>query len=284
MFWANLTNCLLILRIDLKIKQSLRFRLSLAPECLAEVKRRRETLSNARAAREAQMLHAPGQHALPLPGANVTYLVVVEMDKFHPNGQVISRDRRRFLVNEFLAGDGTISADLQALCVNPALPLTPLVGVAMALSDSKSSVIEATAPAGQIFSFLPLPIEERSASGLPVHVNGCFAISQNRRHLKWPSAGQTVDGTDPSLLWNLCLLRDVVPLSYVALVLAATRRPGVGARRVHGALPNLMAVDEKWRCVLEPFYARLFELPVFHSLLGGWRRCGGFMFYRRLVN
>ena len=44
-------------------------------------------------------------------------------------------------------------------------------------------------PSGHVFCFLPLPLEQKSSTGLPVHINGYFSISQNRRHLKWPTAG-----------------------------------------------------------------------------------------------
>ena len=44
-------------------------------------------------------------------------------------------------------------------------------------------------PGGHVFCFLPLSLEQKSSTGLPVHVNGYFSISQNRRHLKWPTAG-----------------------------------------------------------------------------------------------
>ena len=129
-------------------------------------------------------------------------------------------------------------------------------------------------PVGQVFCFLPLPKEERSASGLPVHVNGSFAVSQNRRHLKWPSVGQTVDG-DPALLWNRCLLQEVLPLSYVDLILTATQCPDiVTPQKALAAVPNLVAVDEKWQVMLEPFFSRLFELlSVLHA--PGWGRVEG---------
>ena len=57
-------------------------------------------------------------------------------------------------------------------------------------------------------------------TGLPVHVNGFFALSQNRRHIKTPTADQEDQGkmTDKSLLWNCCLLEEAVPKAYASMI------------------------------------------------------------------
>ena len=53
-------------------------------------------------------------------------------------------------------------------------------------------------------------------SGLPVHINGFFAVSSNRHQLKWPSikhtdgrSGEKVGVTDKACLWNELLLEEV---------------------------------------------------------------------------
>jgi sacsin len=61
---------------------------------------------------------------------------------------------------------------------------------------------------GNAFCFLPLPIE----TGLPVHVNGHFALDQNRSHLF---------GTykeDVRYIWNKCLLEQVAAYSYASCI------------------------------------------------------------------
>ncbi|CAL4219006.1 unnamed protein product, partial [Meganyctiphanes norvegica] len=56
----------------------------------------------------------------------------------------------------------------------------PLVGVAAPLDDQNKT--------GQLFCFLPLPLDQENNAGLPVFVNGYFVLNQNRRHVLWKSA------------------------------------------------------------------------------------------------
>ncbi|XP_074662511.1 sacsin-like [Tubulanus polymorphus] len=120
-------------------------------------------------------------------------------------------------------------------------------------------------PDGHVFVFLPLPMEGKSLSGLPVHVNGYFAISQNRRHLKWPSDEQLVKASSSKdtndLEWNNQILSELLPKAYM------------NALKVHGSkgnickyLPNPDDVDEKWKTlILEPFFSKLLHLELFHT-------------------
>ena len=75
-----------------------------------------------------------------------------------------------------------------------------------------------------MFCFLPLPLEQKSATGLPVHVNGYFSISQNRRHLKWPTAGHRVQSDkvklDVWLLWHK-FQRAYVIMNYLSSLASA---------------------------------------------------------------
>ena len=108
---------------------------------------------------------------------------------------------------------------------------------------------------------------------LPAHINGYFAVSQNRRHLRWPSTGQTIS-SDKILQWNQCLLSQLVPECYVALVTLAFRSSQSSTRLsvqdVYAAVPDLERVDEKWSIVLRPFFVQLFEQnAVFHTVLDG---------------
>lgn len=65
-----------------------------------------------------------------------------------------------------------------------------------------------SAPFGSLFSFMPLPIH----LGLPVHVNGCFAVTSSRKHLCQPNED---DRFDPRPAWNRSLLHDAVSKAYV---------------------------------------------------------------------
>ena len=127
-------------------------------------------------------------------------------------------------------------------------------------------------PRGHVFCFLPLPLQERSITGFHAHVNGYFAVAQNRRHLKWPAADQdlkTVD--DKDILWNQFLLTDVISKVMVELVLYGIQE-GVDPEVVYSLIPNESLVQPEWKPVLKTFYELLFTKAVFHSAVsdGMW--------------
>ena len=125
-----------------------------------------------------------------------------------------------FLVTNYFCG-GEMSSEFKELATDESLSYLPLVGVAMELSASCKE------QSGHVFCFLPLPVQKTSLTGLPVHVNGFFALSQNRRYIKSPNAEQEDQEktgrrlTDKSLLWNKCLLEEAIPRAYAAMVLEA---------------------------------------------------------------
>ncbi|KAI0214724.1 Sacsin, partial [Lamellibrachia satsuma] len=64
---------------------------------------------------------------------------------------------------------------------------------------------------GQVFNFLPLPVR----SGLPVHINGMFAVHSNRRRL----VETTADDTGSNLrAWNDALLEGGVVTAYTQML------------------------------------------------------------------
>ena len=111
-----------------------------------------------------------------------------------------------------------MSAQFQRLLTDKDLSYLPSVGVAMATPPRED--LPTPAVAGHVFCALPLPVQKKSMTGLPVHVNGFFALSQNRRHIKTPNADQDSQGrlTDKSLLWNCCLMEEAVPKAYVTMM------------------------------------------------------------------
>ena len=68
--------------------------------------------------------------------------------------------------------------------------------------------------AGEAFLGLPLGVE----TGFPVHVNGCFAVTTNRRNL-WEDTGGGYSSQKPiEVLWNQYLLEDAASKAYVQLL------------------------------------------------------------------
>lgn len=197
----------------------------------------------------------------------VTYPVTIENVKF-TEGSVSERIQHSFLVTDYYAG-GKVSTKLEELTKEESLSYLPWVGVALPLPSNQDVNAE---PSGHLFCFLPLPLEKKSLTGLPVHVNGFFALSQNRRHLKWPSAdqGESTPLTDKALLWNMCLLEDVVPKAYAELV----KQAGVqfmGTSNLHSeqdvyrAWPDVSQVDTKWRKMVEFFLEEIFIENVLYT-------------------
>lgn len=260
---------------------------------------------NVRAARHEFLAKLSPTSWLNKP-AEVVYPLQVETLKYQ-NDAVVEKKVYTWLISEYFAGGERVSPELKALCLDKNLSNIPLVGVAFPLeltsplTKKRKSVDEVDIPLpsglpnkiakkhktesgvkekgddmefepeGQVFCFLPLPIEEKSSTGLPVHVNGYFSISQNRRHLKWPSQGQDFRN-DKEILWNQCLLRELIPKAYVNLTLKTVELCKEGKHSITPehmllVLPDMMQVEmrERWRVILEPFYTAIFHYRVFYS-------------------
>ncbi|XP_075999316.1 sacsin isoform X1 [Genypterus blacodes] len=86
------------------------------------------------------------------------------------------------------------------------LGLVPCGGVAVLLSEEENrkwTVKTNVNPIGEVFCYLPLRIK----TGLPVHINGCFAVTSNRKEV-WK--------TDTKGHWNSVFMRHVIVQAYLA--------------------------------------------------------------------
>ncbi|XP_063260788.1 sacsin-like [Prinia subflava] len=79
---------------------------------------------------------------------------------------------------------------------------------------------------GRLCCFLPLPATDEMATGLPVHASAPFALSDDRRHLRWPQEGEK---GEEDAHWNALLLLDLLPRVYSHLATVAVALPGAGA-------------------------------------------------------
>ena len=197
-----------------------------------------------------------------------TYKLSVETTSYH-DGKIDKTENYQFLISEYFAG-GDVSLQLRELTREQSFGY-PLVGVAKELDVNKNSSF------GQVFCFLPLPVEEKSVTDLPVHVNGCFAVSQNRRHLKWPTGGQEIkaERSDNSLIWNKCLLEELLPKAYFNLIrdaIVMNQMNDLHQDHIINSLPNRSVVNEKWCGIIEPLFKALFDIPMFYtkSCNGKW--------------
>ncbi|XP_035250649.1 LOW QUALITY PROTEIN: sacsin-like [Anguilla anguilla] len=94
------------------------------------------------------------------------------------------------------------------------LSFRPQVDLAFPL-DQERSLTD-----GRLSCFLPLPNNEPNCTGLPVHVNACFGLTDNRRHIKWQEEDQKFD---EAAVWNELLIKELLPRAYQMIILDAVR-------------------------------------------------------------
>ncbi|KAK3578917.1 hypothetical protein CHS0354_035542 [Potamilus streckersoni] len=163
---------------------------------------------------------------------------------------------------------GSMSEELRALIQDDSLGYMPLVGVAAPMGQNCAEF------KGHVYCFLPLPQKTQSITGLPVHVNGYFALSQNRRHIKWPSAEQDMMHLhrDKSLLWNEKLLKEVLPEAYEILLIEMINHavkkgnPDDVVQCVYATIPRVDKVVDEWKAILPNLFGRIISRPTLMSV------------------
>ena len=207
LFMQHLESIELYAREELQSEPRRMFQVRISEESLPLVREKRK---------EFQEAISSGQ-LLP-HSVHVTYPITIETVQYH-QGVEAGKYSHSYLVTNYVCG-GDLSSEFQALVVDPSLSYLPKVGVAMALPSSpQDSVPEIQ---GHVFCVLPLPVQKTSLTGLPVHVNGFFALTQNRGQIKFPTAEQEGQPlTDKSLKWNQCLLQEAIPRAYATMILEA---------------------------------------------------------------
>jgi sacsin len=114
---------------------------------------------------------------------------------------------------------------------------------------------------GKAFCFLPLPTETQ----LPVHVNGYFELSSNRRDI-WFGEDMAGDGRQKSE-WNHLLLADVVARSYSLLLMEAAKILGPGSN-FYSLWPTALP-PKPWSAVVRALYHLLKDMRVLWSEVQG---------------
>ena len=198
-----------------------------------------------------------------------------------------NKSTTRWFISHYFAGQGEAKFNK---CSSNTRYL-PAVGVALQIPPSAGEHLN-TEPKGHIFCFLPLPLEKKSPTGLHFHVHGCFAVDQNRRHIKWPSADQK-QLTDTALLWNQFLVNAVLPKAVLRLTVylvnnisdgmpsfvvdlkdflttSNTKNPEYLPQLVYSLLPNKETVTFQWQGMIERFYENIWNQKICYTqVLGG---------------
>ena len=115
---------------------------------------------------------------------------------------------------------------------------------------------EAIAPcSGHVFCFLPLP----DNTALPVHIHGYFAVTDNRRSIKWPAH----DEKGKEAQWNRELLRIMVAPSYALLL--ACRASLIHYEQTPLPVTNTDSVTDAYSSW--PLYAEVKNMRIWNELL-----------------
>ncbi|KAK7498965.1 hypothetical protein BaRGS_00009774 [Batillaria attramentaria] len=143
--------------------------------------------------------------------------------------------------------------------------LLPRGGVAAQMSCCSGSS-QKTVPKTEdclAFCMLPLPVQ----TGLPVHVNGHFALDQEARRGLWDNEG------DARTKWNKAIVLQVVVPAYITAIkhvknvwFPANRPADIMAlQRYHALFPDLQNAPSKrpWALLMKELYKQVAEMPLF---------------------
>ncbi|XP_051762625.1 sacsin [Ctenopharyngodon idella] len=119
---------------------------------------------------------------------------------------------------------------------------------------------------GRLSCFLPLPNNESNKTGLPIHINACFGLTDNRRFIKWQEEDQK---NDESAKWNELLIKDILPHVYLLMILDAiqlSQNSTLPAATVYNLWPDLSKTvhKERWHEVATDTLNGLIEYKIFH--------------------
>ena len=183
--------------------------------------------------------------------------------KFFPEGTRMEATRAKpWLVFSCVGSDKL----LQQASKDESLPPTAGVATRLEASGDKffiSPIADDTGqPQGSVFCYLPLPVH----SGLPVHINGGFAVRSNRRHLmeKTEDDKQQTGGD-----WNKALLEDAVCKAYVALLGECGKFLSLDVDTVdsyYKLWPTAVGINSNVTALLQSFYESVLVSPCLPQL------------------
>ncbi|XP_023931332.1 sacsin-like [Lingula anatina] len=275
LFLSSLESIELYERTEESDKPELIFHLALDKECIKGVRsKRREFLSEIAKVRQTnEWPEKPIQFTYELQFTETTYIHQTAATSPTPSKNArlsvdkTSKTTKWMLTNHFSGGQ--VSSQFKKLANDSSLGYLPWVAVAMCCGKKDEPLQQVKQkpqqPKGHFFCFLPLPLEEKSVTGLPVHMSGFFALSQNRRHLKWPTTDQDRSAlTDKALLWNICLVEEAVSVAYAELLNCAILA-GFSPTCIYNAMPDCSATDPKFEEMVTRMYRMTLLRQSFYS-------------------
>ncbi|XP_068097871.1 sacsin-like [Hyperolius riggenbachi] len=142
------------------------------------------------------------------------------------------------------------------LCNKPSLDL------AYPLSETNMDLY-----GGRLSCILPLPDKEENRTGLPLVINGCFDLTDDRRSLKWLEVDQQ---HDEAAKWNHILVEQVLPLLYthaVRNVVALVKLSKIPAEVAQSIWPDPEKTQHKhkWHTLVKKIAMNLVKERVFQT-------------------
>lgn len=177
---------------------------------------------------------------------------------------------QNWVVCNYIKGKNVLSEELKQLTDDKELCYSPFVGLAVPVDHDAS----AERFQGQVFCFLPLPLTSENQTGLPLHVNGFFALSQDRHHVKWPTDDQ-IEREEKAQTWNRLLCEEVIVDAYTELiqfvkkVTMECKRVECDDNLVYQVMPTQKAVRPNWSSIVNPLYRQLEHMDIFFTLNDG---------------
>ncbi|XP_030642545.1 sacsin [Chanos chanos] len=123
---------------------------------------------------------------------------------------------------------------------------------------------------GRLCCFLPLPNNESNKTGLPIHINACFGLTDNRRDIKWQEEDQKYD---EAARWNELLVKELLPHTYLMIIMGAihfSKQSFLPSSSVYHLWPDMNKIKHKnkWREVTTEMLKHLFQNKAVFCLAG----------------
>ena len=215
--------------IDKYGRQTLLFQVTVADSSISELRRERSSF-----------IEAMESHYL----SDSYYFSSILTSTLSFDVTVYDHHTRQSETSSWLVVNQVGSSDRAVCSASAKLKVFPWVGAALERDQPGS---------GRIFCFLPLPIE--ATSNLPVHINGAFGVSDDRRSLKWPGADRK---NDDMANWNYMLVKKVLPQCYAKLLLEYLEVSD--STKFYKAWPSVSSLKySKWKHLLVPLFSILME-------------------------
>ncbi|KAI5066266.1 hypothetical protein GOP47_0018890 [Adiantum capillus-veneris] len=194
----------------------------------------------------------------PMPKHFDSFVLKFDIEKLAGVGNIEVRSES-FMIVQCMETLASRVGALSAVAANEyGVCLLPWAAVAAKISGDSTQGSSKCVNDGKAFCFLPLPLR----TNLPIHVNGFFELSSNRRDI-WH--GTDMEGMGKIRAdWNTFLLHDVVTSAYHHLLSVAPED-----YRLNYTLWPSGSFVEPWKSMVDVLFDSISKYPILHSGIDG---------------